>query len=151
MKLYERDYSKLIGEEYADWQSLREQEVVGKPGEFEIRRSLFHKYPKAARHYISLFPNQYLDIVELKDEPRLNQLLVEFRALLDAAGASERKILNFINRKSAHFIVGAILKNNYRFGHHDAFLFPEFPLGTSYKADYLLIGKNSDGWSFVFV
>ncbi|MFR9240273.1 MAG: Shedu anti-phage system protein SduA domain-containing protein [Clostridium baratii] len=30
-------------------------------------------------------------------------------------------------------------------------MFPEFQLGTEYKADYLLIGKNSGGYEFIFV
>ena len=36
-------------------------------------------------------------------------------------------------------------------GHHGAYLFPEFPLGTSYKADYLLIGNGSGGHEFIFI
>jgi hypothetical protein len=56
-----------------------------------------------------------------------------------------------IHEDRAHFIIGSILKENFHFGHHDAFLFPEFPLGTSHRADYLLVGRSSDGYQFVFV
>lgn len=154
MKLYERDYMQLTDDEYAEWQSLQEQEVVDKIdkiGTMEIRQSRFRDYPKAARHFRSLFPNNYLDIVELKDETRLNEQLDRFRQLLDSSQVNERKILNFINNDGVYFIIASLLKNYYSFGHHAAFLFPEFPLGTSYKVDYLLVGRSSGGWSFVFV
>lgn len=64
---------------------------------------------------------------------------------------TERSILNFIRDRKAHFIVGSILKNNYSFGHHALYIFPEFQMPPNYKADYLLIGKNSDGYHFIFV
>jgi hypothetical protein len=59
--------------------------------------------------------------------------------------------LNFIRDNNAFFIIGALLKNNYPFGHHALFLFPEFRMPPNYQADYLLVGKNSDGHHFVFV
>ncbi len=43
------------------------------------------------------------------------------------------------------------MKPYYHFGHHDTYLFPEFPFGTSYKIDYLLVGRSSGGFQFVFV
>jgi len=64
---------------------------------------------------------------------------------------NERKILDFINNDRAYFIIASLLKNYYSFGHHNAYLFPEFALGNSHKVDYLLVGKSSGGWSFVFV
>jgi len=150
MQLHERDYTYLTDEERAEWQSLQKQEVV-KVGDLEVSQSRFRDYPKAARHFTSLFPNQYLDIVELEDEARLNEQLDRFRQLLDEPQVNERAILKFINKERAHFIIGSILNSYYSFGHHDAYMFPEFPLGTTYKLDYLLTGKSSDGWSFIFV
>lgn len=38
----------------------------------------------------------------------------------------------------------------YNFGYHDAHIFPEFTIGK-YIADYLLVGKASGGYEFVFV
>lgn len=40
---------------------------------------------------------------------------------------------------------------HYDFGHPDAFIFPEFQLGNSYQVDFLLVGKNSSGYHFIFV
>lgn len=151
MNLYDRDYFKLLADEYEEWQLLQQQEIVRKIGAVEIKRSRFRDYPKAARHFIHLFPNNYLDIIELKDELRLTEQLTEFCKLVDSDDANERKILNFINQNRAYFIIASILKTYFHFGHHEAYLFPEFQLGNSYKVDSLLIGKNSDGWHFVFV
>jgi hypothetical protein len=74
-----------------------------------------------------------------------------FENLLSDSNSNERSILNFINVNRHFFVIGAILKKYFNFGHHATCLFREFPLGTSYKVDYLLIGRNSDGWHFVFV
>lgn len=156
MNLYERDFSKLTFEEEALWLNLRESEVgqsvmIDGIGKVSISsRSLYYQYPKAARHFTSYFPNHYLDIVELSEEERLTTQHHEFVTLLNSGRVNEREILNFINSKHAYFLVASILKN-YRFGHHDAYLFPEFQIGNSYKADYLLVGKGSGGWEFVFV
>jgi hypothetical protein len=150
MKLFDRDYNSLTADEEAEWHSLQVKEVVGKLAGKPVIKSRFREYPKAARHFTSIFPNNYLDIVELNDEQRLNEELDRFRELLDDPQVNERMILNFINNREAYFIVASVLKNHYSFGHHDAYLFREFPLGTSYKVDYVLVGKSSDGWSFVF-
>jgi len=151
MRLYDRDYNSLAPDEESEWRSLQAQETVSNIGDLAITVSLFREYPKAARHFTSLFPNNYLDIVELKDETRLNEQLDRFQKLLDSPHVNERKILNFIKKSRTYFIVGAILKDRYSFGHHDAYLFPEFRLGNSHTVDYLLVGKSSGGWSFLFV
>ena len=150
MKLYDRDYTVLTQAEQEKLRSSREEEVVGKSGSFNIRRPQFLSYPKAIRHHIQLFPNNYLDVVELQDEERLRSQLDEFRKLIDSDGVSERAIAQFIKQNGAYFIVGSILNRYFPFGHHGAYLFPEFQLGNSYQVDYVLVGKSSDGWEFVF-
>jgi len=151
MKLYKRDYTELTADEEAEWQLLRQKEVVHKWGTAQVRQSLFRDYPKAVRHFVHLFPNNYLDIVDLQDEGRLKSQLDQFCQLIDSDDVTERKILDFINRSPAYFIVASMLKTYFSFGHHEAYLFPEFQLGNSYQADYLLVGKSSDGWHLVFV
>lgn len=147
MKLYERDYSILNEEEIIEWNRVKESE---KNGTLFGRINKFREYPKAARHYSSLFPNNYLDIEELKDEKYIRVVANEFLNKLNETNINERKILNFINDNQYYVIIASILKL-YNFGHHDAYLFKEFPLGTSYKVDYLLIGKGSGGYEFVFI
>lgn len=100
----------------------------------------------------SYFPKNYLDTESLKDKERLSKLLNEFKALLDINLINERGIVKFIKNNQADFLVGSLLKKYYgRFGHHEAYLFPEFELGNTYKADYLLAGLGSGGWEFVFI
>jgi hypothetical protein len=154
MKLNERDFKSITDEETSLWEALKEQEKVVVNGEISnlIKKSLFGNYPVAVRHFLSLFPNNHLDGYELRNEIKsLESKLDDFRILLENNQITERQILNFIKDKNAHFIIGAILKSNYRFGHHSAFIFPEFKLPPSYQVDYLIVGKNSDGYHFVFV
>jgi hypothetical protein len=151
VKLYKRDYTRLTAAELAKWKAMREEEIVGKIGDSVIRQRKFHDYPKAARHFDSLFPNNYLDPVELYDQERLLRQIDQFQDILNLEKVNERAILNFINSQEAYFIIASVLKEYFHFGHHDAFLFPKFQLGISYKVDYLLVGRSSGGWNFVFV
>jgi hypothetical protein len=148
MKLFERDYRVLTAEEKATLEKVdRLQTRVY--GDMVARTGSIRDFSKPARHYISLFPNNYLDIVELQEEELLRERFGAFKALVDAK-PTEREVIRFIKDTQSYFIVGSIL-DDYRFGHHDAFLFPEFPLGNSYGVDYLLVGNGSGGWEFVFV
>ena len=142
MKLYSRDYNHLRPSEVKLFNSVRDRERI--PGA-SFKRNLFVEYPKAVRHNLHLFPNNYLDAAELKDVNRLNREVEKFRLLLAADKFSERDIVRFIKSNKAFFIIGSILWN-YQFGHHEAYLFPEFPLGNSHVVDYLLIGRSSGGY-----
>lgn len=68
---------------------------------------------------------------------------------LDKA-TKENDIQTYIKRNEKWFIPLSILKN-YDFGHHFACVVPEYSLGSEYRVDYLLIGKNSIGYQFVLV
>ena len=59
-------------------------------------------------------------------------------------------IQQYIKQNRKWFIPGSIFLD-YNFGHHDAYLFPEQKLGNEYAVDYMLLGKNSDGYSIVLV
>ena len=72
-----------------------------------------------------------------------------FKNQLDCS-IKEHDIQDYIKKNSKWFIPLSILKD-YDFGHHDAYVVPEFAMGSEYKADYLLIGKNSLGWNYIFV
>ena len=98
--------------------------------------------------YKSLFPNNYLSHGELKST-EFKQAIIDFETLLND-DISERQIIDYIKSKRAYFIIGSLL-TRFDFGHHDAYLFPEFPLPPTYKADYLVVGKNSGGYEFIFV
>jgi hypothetical protein len=152
MKIYERDYTVLTELEKEEWEGIKQKETIFINGkQSKLRRNLFREYPKAVRHFLSIFPNNYLDILDLKDEKRLNKLNESYLTTLNNPDTNERTLLQFIKDNQAYFIVASLLKSNYNFGHHGTYIIPEFMLGNSYKVDYLLIGKSSGGYEFVFV
>jgi len=151
MNLYERDYMRLTPEEVVELNILNEQQIIYIRGDFEIIESFIRHCSKAIRHNLSLFPNNYLDPLDLKEYDLLKYQLMCFRQLLNSQNVKERDILNFINQNSAYFIVASILKRYFHFGHHETYLFPEFLMGNSYKSDYLIVGRSSGGYEFIFV
>ena len=124
-----------------------ERKAVGDRGFGKINHRRL--YPAAVRHYDSLFPNNHIELFDFQNEGNMEQLNEEFCALIHDANTNERNVLRFINHRPAYHIIAGVFKY-YNFGHHDAYVFPEFALGK-YIADYLLIGKSSGGYEFVFV
>jgi len=56
----------LTAGEKEEWETVKRKEMT--EGEIPgFIRSLPWQYPKAARHYLTLFPNNYLDPQELSD------------------------------------------------------------------------------------
>ncbi|MFN5854878.1 MAG: Shedu anti-phage system protein SduA domain-containing protein [Pseudanabaenaceae cyanobacterium] len=151
MNLYKRDYTKITPEEQEEFSLFDKSITVGESRGLPIKRAC--RPPKTLLHYESLFPNNYLDVFELKDlNLELNLRLEEFRCLLDSEDVKESDILRFIKNPDgkAYFIIASLLRR-YDFGHHEAFLFPEFKLGNSYRTDFLIVGRSSNGYEFVFV
>lgn len=147
MKLYDRDYTVLTEEELMYLAKIQKTDGERKFG----RKNSIREYPPAIRHYMSLFPNNYLDFVELTENPSLGQIVEAFRELIEDESVGEREILKWFKETRAYFIIGSIMKANYSFGHHDAYVFPEFQLGNSYAVDFLIVGKSSGGHEFIFV
>ncbi|MDB5231062.1 MAG: hypothetical protein JWN76_1867 [Chitinophagaceae bacterium] len=152
--LYNRDFRKLTDEEKSQHSIAEEyykssQNSIGiiEPGKLINYHNLL---PDAVYYYKTLFPNNFLSTREFHNSHRISQIKEEFISLLDA-NPSELDVLNFIKNKEAYFIIGSILKSYYNFGHHNAFAFREFELSSTFKADYLLVGKNSGGHEFVFI
>lgn len=147
--LFNRDYTKLTAEE------IQEKDRIDAEGGHVVgakfgRRNFFHKYPKAVRHNMSLFPNNYMDVLLLKDIVELEKQCNGFETLLNDTSITELNIKRYIQNNGFYHIPASIFAQ-YPFGHHEAVLFKEFQLGTSYQADYLLAGRASGGWQFVFV
>lgn len=151
MNLYKRDYIKNIPtkQEIQLYEDIlyAERETVG--GRKYGKRNLRRLYPVAVRHYNSLFPNNHIELFDFQNEGNMEQLNKEFCVLIHDENTNEREILRFINHKPAYYIIAGVFKY-YNLGNHDAYVFPEFALGK-YIADYLLIGKNSGGYEFIFV
>lgn len=153
MRLYkEYDYNTVDKKDWLEYEKIKESERVfptatGISG--KIRKNKFHKYPKSIRHHIHLFPNNYLDIIELQQHDKIHQMKNEFKRLLDS-NPNEQTVLNFINENENYLIIASLF-TYFNFGHHEAYLFKEFPLNTQYRSDYLLVGKGSGGYEFVFI
>lgn len=151
MTIYDRNYTSLTEEEKFNWDAIKDQEKIYIDNkESPFHKNLYRKYPKAVRHYLSLFPNNLLDIVDLENIKLLTELNDKFKQKIDNPDTLERDILRFIKDNSAYFIIASLLKDNYHFGHHGTYIFPEFKLGTSYQVDYLLVGSGSGGYEFIF-
>ncbi|WP_257351438.1 hypothetical protein [Pseudalkalibacillus decolorationis] len=86
MKIYSRDYCSLTMKEKDEWNILREREVIHKigDGDLAIRKSLYREYPVAVRHYLSLFPNNHLDIVDLRNTEYLSNNVELFYSLINS-------------------------------------------------------------------
>lgn len=107
------------------------------------------KFSKEIRHYNSLFPNNYIDICTLKSLEN-EKILKEFKELINEPETKESDISKFIKDKNAYFIIASLLRET-SYGHHDVYVFPEFQLSDNSKVDYLIIGKSSQGYHFLFV
>jgi Domain of unknown function (DUF4263) len=147
MALYERDYTVLTDDEREILKRIenrQEKAILG------TKVLSYKSFPKAIRHYKTLFPNHYLDVYDLKTSEEPKKITNAFLETLNSPETTERTLLDFIKKNKAYFIIGSLM-NKYHFGHHDAFIFPEFQLGSSYQVDYLLVGRSSGGYEFIFV
>ena len=88
--------------------------------------------------------------MQLKEEEELRHQCDRFEELLNKRGITELDIKRYIQDNGYYHIPASIFEG-YSFGHHEAVLFKEFQLGATYQADYLLAGKASGGWQFIFV
>lgn len=108
--LYERDYYLGLTEtEEQQYEEITGRKFWEKRVSGFGRVNNFMAYPKAARMCKSLFPNNYLDVAELRDVERLEHANEEFLSLLDNTECTERSILNFIREKEYYNIIGSII------------------------------------------
>lgn len=152
MGLYDRDYTQEpTPDEIDEYKAVSKQEV-SKDGRRIGRVNMPHLYPEAIRHHQSLFPNYHVDLISTKMNPDFDNINKGFLDLLDNPETHEQLILNYIKSSKAYHIPMSILRaGGFLVGNHGSYLFPEFELGQSYRADYLLVGKNSGGYQFIFV
>ena len=157
MRLYDRDYSIIITDEEREAQDAYikfKDKRIKRAHDFDPR--VMHPDFECRRfiwRYNSLFPNNYLEpIRQFKDDLERPEFISEaavFKSFINVYG-DESEIQKNIKDNRKWFIPGSIFKC-YNFGHHDAYLFPEMQLGTKYRVDYALLGRNSDGYSLVLV
>ena len=150
MHLYQRNYKKISKEEQNKYEEILLKEQTGRRfGKINH----YSEYPEAAKHYLSLFPNNHIVLSDVKNTMDLREINNQFLGLIQKEDTNEQSILRFINHSpQAYHIICSILSYcGFRIGHHDTYLFPEFWLGDKYRADYLILGKGSGGYEFVFV
>lgn len=162
MNLFDKDYTNLSTEEKSIFQEYIELE----PDLLQMMKNPSYKVDSQS-NYIkqldileknpfilnidSLFPNNYLNEIDLKiNRNSYIHKLQLFTNLIDDKTITERDILNFIRNEKAFFLIGSILKNYTIYGHHDRYFFQEIMLPPNHQADFLLIGKNSHGYHFLF-
>ena len=151
MKLYKRDYIKNppTAQEMKLYEEVLRTEKEEAGNRFVGRVNHRRLYPEAVRHWDSLFPNNHVELFDFQRLNNMEYLNQSFVDLIHNPNTNERDVLRFINHQPAYHIIAGVFKF-YNFGHHDAYVFPEYALGK-YIADYLLIGKNSGGYEFVLV
>ena len=87
--LYERDYHLGLTEtEEQQYEEITGRKFWEKRVSGFGRVNNFMAYPKAARMCKSLFPNNYLDVAELRDVERLEHANEEFLSLLDSQNSN---------------------------------------------------------------
>ena len=150
--LYKRDYRTLT--ELEQKQLEKAESYLAKYRVNGLTTFQLFKYhellPQPAYNFKSYFPNNYIHSGYDTSNLTLDKGLIDFRDLLERDDVDERAVLNFINTNEYYFILDSIFYK-YNFGHHDAYLFKEFELPPNYIVDYLLVGKNSSGYEFVFI
>lgn len=102
-------------------------------------------------HTDSFFPDNFLSEIDLGNNDKIYSDYIEiFEELINNQDTTERDVLNFLS-DDKQFIVASIIKNFTIYGHHDRYIFKEFELPPHHICDYLIIGKNSDGYHFLLV
>ena len=62
----------------------------------------------------------------------------------------ENDIQRYIKDNKKWFIPASLFEE-YDFGHHEAFIAPEQMLGSEYRVDYMLLGRNSIGHHIILI
>ena len=96
-----------------------------------------------------VIPDRFIRLPRHRDDVDFDAESEMFRGVLDSA-EKENDVQRYIKDNQKWFIPGSLLRN-YDFGHHEAYIVPEQALGAEYKADYMLLGKNSIGYQIVLV
>ncbi|MGR5907334.1 hypothetical protein ACT7DL_07520 [Bacillus paranthracis] len=101
MGIYERDYSKLTKEEVAFLDKIKSDKKFS-----TIHRVIpYSTYPKAVRHYKSLFPNHHLDIFDLKGNEKPKEQIELFLKTLNDSTITERNLFKIFLKNLEHILL----------------------------------------------
>jgi len=154
-ELYKRDYKKLTEKELTIYEEMKifksKKSKIVSANDATNQISNYFEFP-ALIFYESLFPNNYVDTNFLiGTHEKYKEILAEFISLIENRQTIESQILKFIKINEFYPGIITLLLNTQFWGHEEFYLFREFQLGNEFRTDFLLIGKNSNGYSFVFV
>ncbi len=151
MRLYEKDFCKPNYEEikaYNEYLEFHSRGVI----DYSKEKDPIKKFKPSIREFIfraeSKFPNnvffrENMDTKSAKVEANL------FKIELDKS-TNESDIQSYIKNNRKWYIPASIIKG-YNFGHKENYIFPEMKFGSSYVCDYLICGRNSDGYNLLFI
>lgn len=148
MRLYSYSTS-LSSEEREAWEKYRS---ANQSHGFDViqastmRSSLFSQY-RAIRHMESRWPDNYIDVDAIPARETLEQELLNYQQELDSA-PDERPLQRHLTNHP--YIIGALTVGT-NSGHHANYVFPEFQLGNQLRPDFLVCGKNSQGYQWICV
>lgn len=157
MSTFKKDYSNLSLEDKAvldEYLALSKKNGSRLPNTMsreimQKKLDIIRRYP-FIENYQSIFPNKYLSSINIaSSKATYIHKIQKFQSLINKTSTTERDILNFIKQEDAYFLIGSVLKLT-DFGHHDRYVFQELPLPPNHQADFLIIGKNSHGFHFIF-
>lgn len=153
--LYRRNYFELSQKEKIEFEAaekfLNDSKSKSGIGISPLQIIKYHDLlPTASYFYNSIFPNNYIHHSYEMQNYDVCEDFEKFKTLVRDKTSNERDILNFIKNSEAYFILESLFFR-YDFGHHDAYLFREFHLPPLYIVDFLLVGKSSGGYQFIFI
>lgn len=145
---------ELSPEEMADYKAYKEEHRTrDDEGKLIIPKlgSLVDKKPNFIYKHDSLFPNHNISRLDIEEDAAwFEGILTNFKEVLKNPSTTERDLLRFICDKKGSFIISSLLRYT-DFGHHERYIFPEFQLSNHYKVDFLILGRGSGGWRFLFI
>lgn len=152
--ILKRDYLKLSEVELEAYKKYKfDNRTHDENGNFILPNplSVDDNEPNYIYKHDCLFPNHNISSLDIREDQNWFQdNLNKFIKTLKDSNTTERHLLNFIRDNKASFIITSVLRRT-DFGHHELFVFPEFYLADIYKVDFLIIGRASGGYQFLFV
>ena len=109
--LYDQDFTVLTPEEEQEKERIDAEGNAARKTRFG-QKNMFHYYPEAVRrYYASLFPNNFMDFMLLRDEKVLNAQCDGFEALLNDKSISELDIKRYIQNNKYYHLPASIFRS----------------------------------------
>lgn len=150
MNLYEIDYENP-SIEYLN--AIKEQDAFNNIGIISPEhRDPIEKYDENIQAYVKYYRTKFPNnaVFPIKFTKNAAKIEAEKYIVELNKAKKEKDIQDYIRINKKWFIPASILKE-YNFGHKENYLFPEMMLGMTYKVDYVICGRNSDGYHLLLI